>query len=267
MDAEEILTLLTRTVPGFREAAPDDPWSSRLHDYLSHSQLSILQLVLDGLAPHLDVSLVAERALTLASVGYWLEPLSAGGTPNGLQQVNPAPRLDLRPLEPSDFVDIYRACNAGPERHPALPFLQRNAQSPQRLQEHIATNALMARTVVSPRHDYLPVGVIVARSADLVAGTSIVEAQRTLAVGAVSWPSSGLMTAALPSFVRQMALIYPIRRVHFRMSPRLMPLAGGLAGRLFREEGCLRAHEYQDGEYVDQHILTLDVADSNAIGG
>lgn len=95
-----------------------------------------------------------------------------------------------------------------------------------------------------------PVGLVAAFDADLRSGTAQLDFVIEPSLHGQGWPYEAVVL-----FIDHVFRWWPLRKLYLEsLRPLAHSLGGGL-GRIFVEEGCLTAHEYVDGAWVDVHLL------------
>ncbi len=95
-----------------------------------------------------------------------------------------------------------------------------------------------------------PVGLVAAYDADLRSGTAHLDVAVEPSVHGQGWPYEAVVL-----FIDHVFRWWPLRKLYLEsLRPLTQSLGDGLT-RIFVEEGCLTAHEYVGGAWVDLHLL------------
>lgn len=118
--------------------------------------------------------------------------------------------------------------------------------------EQALWEGVLAQYIIESSQDSRLLGLVVAYGADTRNG----HARIAIALEPNSW-SKGWPLEGLILFVDFIFRHWNVRKLYAEVAGfNLERVASGL-GRIFREEGCLRDHEWHDGRYWDVHLLAV----------
>jgi len=162
-------------------------------------------------------------------------------------------RASLRPVFPADYDWLYEiSCS------PAIGYRWRNrgaTPSPEAFVESL-WRGVLAQFMIERNDDREAIGNVFAYNADLRNGHASVGVMVNPDVSGRGW---GLEGAGL--FVDYVFKVWNLRKIYAEAPGFNFEQFRSGAGRLFREEGLLRNHDYYDGRYWDLHILAIDRSD------
>ena len=158
-------------------------------------------------------------------------------------------RVRLRPLTPDDYGMLYELTT---DPRVGLRLGYRGATpSPEEFVDSLWRH-VMAQFIIESTQSMRALGLVVASSPDLrnrFAYLSVMADPRT--------HGTGLAMHGAALFVNYVFSVFDLRKLYAEsLDPSFRRFKSGL-GRYFHQEGCLRGHEYLDGEYVDMHLLAM----------
>jgi len=244
---------------------------ARLIEDLGLDSLQMLDLLLliDALGAHLDAEAIArarrfrdvhrmfaERWTLAQHAGLVCESVPTSWTPDPARARPRArgasrfvgSRTRLRAVRATDDPMLYELMQAD-----GGAFLRRRGSgpSPRAFAAELRRGVLEQQIVVDRATD-APIGLVTARDADMRRGIAYLELVLDPQVHGRGWPFEAVML-----FIDHLFRSWPLRKLHAEViGSHVEDIASGL-GRFFVEEGCLAAHEYVDGVWVDLHILSL----------
>ncbi len=246
----EILRQLQQLVPNLSDDLFADT-RTPLSEKVPHSQLRMLVLAVQKLAPH-----VSAEAMTAHTTGEdvlaWIrgaeDDRSVGPPPRGSYR---SQNTTLRPLEPGDIDVLYRA-TLRPQSAHRWRFRGRTP-SPQEFEHVLFGNDVLAQFIVVDVAGDKPVGLVVGYDPDMSAGHCAVAIQR-------AWEdprSAGLMFEGVLVLVQYLFDHFTLRKLYLDVPEYNLSLFGSSPGPLLVEEGRLAEHYYFGDRYWDRITFAI----------
>lgn len=158
-------------------------------------------------------------------------------------------RVRLRPVTPDDYDWLYDVALS-----PEIGFRWRNrgaTPSPEAFVEGL-WRGVLAQFMVERIQSDETIGNVFAYSADHMSGVA------SVAIMVLpKYTKQGWALEAAGLFVDYLFRVWNFRKLYADSPDYTAGAFSGGVGRFFREEGCLRDHEYYDGRYWDLHIFAL----------
>lgn len=169
-------------------------------------------------------------------------------------------RAALRPVAPPDYDFLYRLSND--DRVAAFWRHRGRSVSPEQFAAVLWQSVLVQYLVTEAGYGERPLGLVAAYEADLRNGTAHLAMLLEPGVHGQGWPfEAGVL------FLHHLFAMWPLRKLYAHVLTPIAETLDAALGRLFVEEGRLRAHEYVAGAWRDLHILAVHRADWDTLAG